>query len=179
MTSTERKRVLDQFVVSEAQLVQLVEGLTPEQLAFRPSPESWSIAEVVEHVLAVESRLVRAIGKMAPQPSARTERPDPAAKDEALWKDVPNRATKLTAPEPVRPTGKFTISVEITTHFKSQRQDTIRFVEEVDADLRGHVIPHIAFGDIDLYQWLIVLSQHGSRHAQQIEEIKAAPAFPR
>jgi hypothetical protein len=36
----------------------------------------------------------------------------------------------------------------------------------------------MAFGELDLYQWLIVLSKHGERHALQIEEIKANPAWP-
>ena len=46
-------------------------------------------------------------------------------------------------------------------------------------DLRNYVIPHMALGELDCYQWLLVLSLHGSRHAQQIEEIKAAAGFPR
>ena len=37
----------------------------------------------------------------------------------------------------------------------------------------------MALGELDCYQWLLVLSLHGSRHAQQMEEIKAAAGFPR
>jgi hypothetical protein len=179
METSERTQVLDQFAASEQHLLQLVEGLTPEQLVFRTAPDRWSIAEIVEHVIAVETRIVRAIGKMITQPSTRAERPNPAPQDAILWKHVSNRGTRLTAPEPVRPTWKFIVAMEMTTHFRSTRSQTVQFVTVTDADLRCHSIPHMAFGELDSYQWLIVLSLHGTRHAAQIEEVKADPAFPK
>jgi hypothetical protein len=174
----ERKQVLDQFAASEAHLLSLIDGLTPEQLAFRTAPNRWSIADIVEHVIAVESRLSRAIAKTIAQPSTRTDRPNPAERDAALWKAVVNRSTKLDAPEPVHPSGKFKVSVEIIDGLRGTRCKTVEFVTTTDADLRGYIIPHMAFGELDLYQWLIVLANHGTRHAAQIEEIKADPAFP-
>jgi hypothetical protein len=63
--------------------------------------------------------------------------------------------------------------------FEKARERTVRFTAETDADLRKYFAPHQAFGDLDCYQWLIVMSLHGERHARQIEEIKADPAFPR
>jgi hypothetical protein len=178
MQTTERKAVLDQFVASEAQLLRLVDGLTPGQVKFQTSPDRWSIADVIEHVMAVETRLVRAIGKTIKQPSARSERPDPSPKDAELWKNTLNRKVQLQAPEPVRPTGKFADTTELLIEFRGTRSRTVQFVESLDADLRGYTIPHMAFGELDLYQWLIVLSMHGSRHALQIEEIKAHNGYP-
>lgn len=52
------------------------------------------------------------------------------------------------------------------------------FASETQAELREHFFPHIVFGDLDCYQWLLVLGQHGLRHALQIEEIKNDPAYP-
>ena len=174
----ERQQVLDQFVASEAHLLSLIDGLTPEQLAFRTAPDRWSIAEIIEHVIVVETRLTRAINKTIAQPSTRTERPDPAPRDASLWTQVTNRSTKLEAPEQVRPSGMFRVTIEIAEGLRGTRRQTVQFVTATDADLRGYTIPHMAFGDLDLYQWLIVLSNHGTRHAAQIEEIKADPAFP-
>jgi hypothetical protein len=54
----------------------------------------------------------------------------------------------------------------------------VKFAAETDSDLRNHFFPHMAFGDLDCYQWLVVLAQHSLRHALQIEEIKAHPAYP-
>ena len=44
--------------------------------------------------------------------------------------------------------------------------------------LRAHFFPHIAFGDLDCYQWLLLVGQHSLRHALQIEEIKASAGYP-
>ncbi|HYA17638.1 MAG TPA: DinB family protein [Bryobacteraceae bacterium] len=179
MRPDERQQVLEQFAASELHLLRLIDGLSPEQLQFRTAPGRWSIGEIIEHVIAVEQRILRAIGKMTAQPSTRTERPDPTEKDQALWLGVTNRETRLEAPEPVHPAGKFLVVVEAVEQLRGTRARTLEFVSITDADLRGHVIPHIAFGELDLYQWLIVLSLHGSRHAAQIEEILADPAFPK
>ena len=179
MQTNERRQVLEQFAASEAHLLRLIEGLSPEQLRFRTAPGRWSIGEIIEHVVAVEQRISRAIAKMVAQASTRTERPDPAEKDESLWRGVTDREKRLQAPEPVQPAGRFLVVLEAVEELRGTRARTVEFVSITDADLRGYTIPHMAFGEIDLYQWLIVLSLHGTRHAAQIEEIKADPAFPR
>jgi hypothetical protein len=62
--------------------------------------------------------------------------------------------------------------------FRKTRARTVAFVTGTQADLREHFFPHVAFGDLDAYQWLVVVAQHGSRHAFQIEEIMAHPDYP-
>lgn len=179
MQTNERKQVLEQFAASESHLLRLIDGLTPEQLAFRSAPDRWSIGETVEHVVMVENAILRAIGQRIDQPSTRTERPDPAPIDAALWTHTANRTQRVQAPERARPTGKFTVVVEAVEAVRTTRGRTVEFVQVSEGDLRGHVFPHIVFGDLDLYQWLIFLSLHGSRHAEQIEEILADPEFPK
>ncbi|HWE50888.1 MAG TPA: DinB family protein [Bryobacteraceae bacterium] len=178
METHERELVLGQFNSSESHLLQLVRGLTPSQWNFRETPERWSIAETIEHVIAVETRLTRAIQKMLQTLADPAKRPATPVKDSTLQAHVTNRVTKLTAPEPVRPSGKWPDTAELVAEFRKIRAQTVTFVLETDANLRNHFIPHMAFGELDLYQWLIVLSQHGERHARQIEEIMANPAWP-
>lgn len=177
--SFERKQVLEQFAASEAHLLRLLEGLTPEQLTFRTAPDRWSIAETVEHVVMVENAILRRIRQKIGEPSVRTERPDPAVMDATLWKHVAKRSRRVQAPEAARPSGKLTVVAEAVAAVRTTRGRTVEFVTATEADLRGHVFPHMIFGDLDLYQWLIFLSLHGSRHAGQIEETMADPGFPR
>jgi uncharacterized damage-inducible protein DinB len=172
------QQVLDQLAASEATLLRQLEGLTPEQFTFRPAPNRWSIAEIVEHIIAVEARVTRAITKSITQPPTG-ELPNLGHKDAALWKMVPNRTRTLDAPEFVRPTGRFTATTEASEHLTATRARTIHFAKTTEADLRAYQMPHMAFGDLDFHQWLIVLSLHGTRHAAQIEEIKSHPTFPK
>jgi hypothetical protein len=178
METHERELVLDQFNSSESHLLELVRGLTPSQWGFHETPERWSIAEIIEHVIAVETRITRAIQKTLQSPADPEKRPAALVKDSNLQTNVTNRVNKLTAPEPVRPSGKWPDTAELMAEFRKTRAQTVLFVSETECNLRNHFIPHMAFGELDLYQWLIVLSNHGERHARQIEEIKANPGWP-
>jgi len=177
MEESERQKVVDQFIASEKHLLGLVEGLSPAQWGFQTAPDRWSIAQIVEHVMAVEARITGAMKKMTAQAPAEGVRS--AVPDERLWKGVPDRTTKLQAPPPVHPAGKFAETSEMLKEFQALRARTIELALTTEARLRHYLIPHMAFGEIDLYQWLIVLSLHGTRHAGQIAEIKADPGFPK
>jgi hypothetical protein len=99
-------------------------------------------------------------------------------KDEAIAKMVPDRTTRREAPEPVRPIGQWPDTRELLAEFQKTRARTAQFVADTEADLRSYSLPHPAFGELDCYQWLIVLGLHGERHARQIEEIKADAEYP-
>jgi hypothetical protein len=174
----ERQLVLDQLASSEARLLTLVDGLTPAQWNFRETPGRWSIAENVEHLIAFENFIVHAIAKVMegpPEPEKKAQ----AAEKEPLVLGLANaRSTKFNAREAVRPAGKWSSTNEMIAERRRTRARTIAFAAETQANLRGHFFPHIAFGDLDCYQWLMLLSQHEIRHALQIEEIKADPAYP-
>ncbi len=176
MEVQERQTALEHLHASEARLLNLVEGLTPEQWTFHEAEDRWSIADIIEHIIAVERRITRAMEKMLAGPGQ--PRKPQAVLDSAVPAHVMNRTRKLTAPEPVRPVGTWPDTAELIAEFRKLREQTVLFVAETQADLRIYFIPHMAFGELDFYQWLLVLGRHGDRHAQQIERIKSDPAFP-
>jgi hypothetical protein len=174
----ERQLVLDQLASSEARLLELVDGLTPEQWSFRETPERWSIAEIIEHVIVFEKFIAGVIAKIIDEP-AEPDKKGMAAGKEPLVLGLANaRSTKFNAREAVRPTGRWPDTTEMVAELRKTRARTLAFAAETQVDLRGHFFPHIAFGDLDCYQWLVVLGQHGARHALQIEEIKGDRAYP-
>jgi hypothetical protein len=180
MEKQERQLVLDQLAASKARLLELVDGLTPDQWTFRPAEGRWSIGECMEHVVRVETRVLGIIGTKLAEGAPEPEKRDPAhAKDAVVAQGVPDRTARREAPEPVRPTGQWPGPDELLAEFRKTRQRTTEFAATTQADLRSYFHPHGGFGELDCYQWLLVLSLHGSRHAQQIEEIKAASGFPR
>ena len=63
MEAHERQVVIEQLASSEARLLELVEGLTPEQWRFRETPERWSIAENIEHCVVFERFILGTIEK--------------------------------------------------------------------------------------------------------------------
>lgn len=192
MNERERQLAADHLAASEGRLFGLVDGLTAEQWSFHPGEGRWSIAECLEHVMRVENRIFGVIEKKLegpPEPakpsavesSAREASALEASaleKDAVIAKMVPDRTNRREAPEPVRPLGQWPDTAELLAEFQKTRARTAQFVAHTEGDLRSHSIPHPAFGDLDCYQWLLVLGLHGERHARQIEEIKADPGYP-
>jgi DinB family protein len=177
MTAEERKTVLDQLASSRDRLREAVAGLTPEQWRFKPAPDTYSVAECIEHLSIGESGVVaRLIEKIRTGPPA----PDPetARKDSLVWKAVPRRKHKVKAPpEMAVKTAAPTLAVGLGA-FEAVRAATIAFTETTDADLRAYSWPHFTMGPLDGWQWILLTALHAERHTLQIEEIKAHPEFP-
>lgn len=178
MKTHERQLALDELASSERRLLELVDYLTPAQWCFRESPARWSIAENLEHLVLLEDFIAAAIAKAVEGPVQPEKRVFTAAKDPLVFGLGASRSTKLNAREAVRPTGRWPDTTELVAEFRRVRSRTLAFAAETDADLRSHFFPHIAFGELDCYQWLVVLGQHTARHTSQIEQIKADPAYP-
>jgi uncharacterized damage-inducible protein DinB len=180
MEASERAHVLDQLTATRDKLLGTVQDLTAEQWDFQPAEGRWSIADCLEHVIKVENRIGKLIVKTLegePAPEKRAA----AAEKEALLKDgrALDRTLRLNAPEQLHPKKSWPDSLSLVNEFENTRGKTIEFVSAMDRDLRNHFFPHLAFGDLDCYQWMMLIPIHCERHLAQIEEIKAAPEFPR
>lgn len=176
MEEHERQSAIDHLTASRARLLELVDGLTAEQWTFRPAEGRWSINECLEHITRVENRVFGLIGnKLSESPAPPATRTD----DSVLTAAILDRSVGRQAPEPARPIGQWPDSNELVVEFRKMRQRTLEFAATTRDDLRSYFVVHPAFGEVDCYQRLLLLGHHGSRHAMQIEEIKAAPGFPR
>ncbi|HWF07976.1 MAG TPA: DinB family protein [Bryobacteraceae bacterium] len=181
MEAHERQSVVDQLDSSRDHLTGLIAGLSAEQWRFSPAEGRWSIGQCVEHVTRVEKRVFGLIGKKLqennPEPAKAT--PEQKAKDAEVARLIPDRSIPRNAPEPALPTGAWSHGGELVADFEKTRQGTAEFARTSQGALRHYFIPHALFGELDCYQWLLALSLHGLRHARQIEEIKAAPGYPK
>ncbi len=178
MDHHERQLLLNHLSTSETRLLELTEALTPEQWSFRESPERWSIAENIEHCIAFEYFITGVIERSLAAPAEPGKKELSATKEPLVLGLATSRANRLNSREVVRPTGCWPDPAEKIAELRKARARTIAFAAETQADLRDHFFPHIAFGDLDCYQWLLVIAQHASRHALQIEQVQSDPAYP-
>jgi hypothetical protein len=178
MEAQERQLVMEQLVSSEARLLGLVEGLTQAQWRFREDAERWSIAEILEHLVVFEGFITAAVTNALKGPAESEKTALAGAKEPLVLGLAESRDKKLKAREATRPAGRWVDGAELIAEFRSARARTIAFAAETECDLRGHFFPHIAFGDLDCYQWLVVLGQHTLRHCLQIEKILGDLRFP-
>ena len=158
---------------TRARLVDAVESLTDEEQGFRPSPERWTAAEIIEHLSIVERRVARVLGvmlsKLEPE-AARAEgsKFEPVTLAEFVER---SRTEKYQAPDEIRPKGA--PLRDSLAHLRDSR-DSLRSlrerVERVDGTRAR--FPHPVWGPLDLYQWLAFVGAHEQRHLSQLEALK-------
>src|SRR5437667_3384805 len=84
-----------------------IKGVSGAQWTFKPAPDRWSIAEIVEHIIFVQERVLGPIrDQLAAAPAAPADY-DYKQVDVVVINHFPDRLTKLQAPEFVQPTGRF------------------------------------------------------------------------
>jgi hypothetical protein len=154
------------------------QGLTNEQLLYRPATAAWNIQDCMTHIALAEKEIWTMMEKALKQPANPGLRDSIRWKDDEIIKKTLDRSSKQTAPDMLQPArAPWTTTEAALSAFKSLRNDHIKYVRTTTEDLRNHVVP-MPFGYLDCYQMLLVLNAHSQRHLAQIEAIKASPGFP-
>ena len=178
----ERDFAMSSLHATRKMFLDSVAGLTEAQWNFKASPERWSIAECAEHI-AVSEDFISGIAKQTLQAPAADDKRVPFAqarkKDEGIVAMVPDRSQKFQAPEPLKPTNRFKTPAEMVAHFKESRDANIDYIDKTEADLRVHFSKHPVMGEVDAYQWFLLMSGHTERHTKQILEVKADAGYPK
>jgi hypothetical protein len=178
VTSAERDRALQYLESTKKNVLEATEGLSQAQWNFKPTPDSWSVAQVMEHIAAAEDfirdNLVKE--KVMVSPSGPPGR-DVKKTDEAVVAMVPDRTHKAQAPEPLVPSNRFGSPDGSVNHFVESRATTEQFLKTTTG-LRDHVMDG-PVGKMDGYEFVLFIAAHCERHTKQINEVKANLNFPK
>ena len=173
MTAGDRQRLLAHLEMTESWLAGELEGLSPEQLKFRMTPDSWTILEVVEHLGIAEPQYWERVQSSMKQPPAAQK---PEATDAAiLWYGI-DRTNRARTGEARVPTGKWSDVRDSFASFRKLRAEMRRYATTTADDLRSR---RLLDGNMDVYQWFLMISSHSQRHILQIREIKAQAGYPK
>ena len=167
--------IFDHIDGERQRLLRAVEGLSEEEQHFRPAPDRWSVAQLCEHLSIVEGNVAGLLGKVlgkAEESGARRADGAPFAAVSIEEFAERTRDVKLTAPESVRPGDSRPLADSLAALGRSRAAlHSLRpRIERAD----GHTLrfPHPAWGTLNLYQWLLFVAAHESRHLAQIEALK-------
>jgi uncharacterized damage-inducible protein DinB len=175
MTPAERQKIASFLDETREKLLDATRHLSPTQLQYKPAPDRWSVAECLEHLTIVETAV---LGNIQNAIKGEAGSPQPAMTDDALMQIINNRSTRSRAPERIVPTGRLPHD-QLVGEFEAARKRTTDFVSSTNVPLRQFAFPHARFGQVDCYQWLLLVAGHGDRHRQQVEEVIADVGFPR
>ena len=177
VTQAEKDRALQYLETTKKNVLEATKGLSEAQWNFKPAPDRWSVAQVMEHIAAAEDfirDLVKEKVMMAPAGDAGR---DVKKTDEGVLMMVPDRTTKAQAPEPLVPTNRFGSPDASIKHFVESRATTVNFLKTTTG-LRDHVADS-PLGKLDGYEFVLLIAAHSERHTKQINEVKADPNFPK
>ncbi|MEZ4809633.1 MAG: DinB family protein [Allomuricauda sp.] len=178
LTDADRELAIKHLTESRDHMLKVLDGLTTEQLNFKPSENAWSIAECAEHLAISENVFGGLIQKTA------TSDPNPALKDSLAFKDeqlmavLTDRSHKVKTSEAFEPSGKFGSHEATVQAFLEKRNEHIEYVRTTDDDLRNRFSKDLPFGVVDGLQVIIFAAGHTERHVLQMEEVMASEGFP-
>jgi uncharacterized damage-inducible protein DinB len=168
------RELLDYLDSSHTELTRAIDAVAPADRVRRPAPERWSAADVVEHLALVESRIA---GVLLPQLAGAASGgvgPERDASPVVPTMDVvrlTDRGAPLVASEASQPRGERDLPASLRA-LEEQRAALRAALTAADGLALGEVIvPHPRLGPINLYQWVVFVGAHESRHAAQLREI--------
>jgi hypothetical protein len=164
----------DQFLASVA-------NLTFAQATFQPAPDAWSILAITEHIVRAEQSGVMGMWKALDgmRSGAPVWSGEPVHRGLSIEEVVARTwQTKEKVPEIAAPIWGGSLSYWIAM-LKAQRVLLQELATALDGyELETILFPHPISGPLDVRQRLEFLRFHLDRHRDQIERVKAHPAFP-
>lgn len=178
LTKPERKLALHELKETKDAFFQSIKGLSKAQLDFRPIAGRQSIKECIYDLALAEKNLWEMLEAAMKEPAA-TKPAGIRVTDEDLVNSVVSKPGRTEIPE-LRQASKTTwpSATEAIAAFKALRAGHIKYTRSTTEDLRNHFLRQ-PFGEVDAYQFILLISAYSARYTRQINEIKETPGFPR
>jgi uncharacterized damage-inducible protein DinB len=172
LTEMERQRLLAHMEMTSRWLLDEVSNLSAAQLDFRPSPEAWSVSQVLDHLVVVGPVYWRDL-----QNAMKTEPQRPAGFSndaDILWYGIDRTYREKAIPTEL-PKGQVRDLRSALDAYRKQHDQLVKYIQTTKDDLRSHLVRR---QNSDAYQWALLISTHEQRHILQIRELKSHPKFP-
>ncbi len=155
MSPDARRDLVARFRRGHAELAAALRGVAPDELDWRPSPETWSVREIVHHVADADTMAAERLRRILTE-----EAPPIAAYDEAVL------ARRLRYRE--RPIDAALRAIEA---LRATAAELLDGLTEADWSRAG---THSEEGRYSVERWLEFNATHASDHAAQIQDTRAA-----
>jgi hypothetical protein len=172
MTTLERQRLLAHLEMTASMLTEELDGLSSAQSEFRPAPGSWTVLQVLDHLVVVGDIYWEDLRKGLKTPL--NGRPRRNTDADLLWYGI-DRGDREVALASELPRGDIRSVRQGLDAFGTQQARLVDYVRTTRDDLRDRYVERQRS---DAYQWALLISTHVQRHVLQIRAIKTAPGFP-
>ena len=168
------EEVLEYLDTTRSELSMAVEDVSAARREERPGVDRWSVAEVLEHLSMIESRIVQMVaGRIAAAKAAGLgpELETSPVLDTINRAGITDRSRPATAPDMVRPQSAGD-ATSVWAALQQSRASLRETILAADGLALGEITQqHPVLGLINLYQWILFVGSHEARHTAQIREI--------
>jgi len=168
MTTKERADLIQILNESETLLLAKINPASEELFQYKATESTWSMAELVEHLIITDQNLLVGIIKKGER--LYDEMPE-LFPNEKLLKVINNRSKKIIAPPHLIPQGLFKTKEAAIDGFRKSRGAIENFVKTTELPLEKIAFKHFVLGQIDAKGWITFMAGHCQRHTAQMEEI--------
>ncbi|MEP7288269.1 MAG: DinB family protein [Chloroflexota bacterium] len=151
MSKHNRQQQLDLYGNAYTLLTQALAGFPKEMWSFRPTPDRWTIHEIVVHIADSEANGYIRLRKLIAEPGTQV-----AAYDEPKWASALHYSDQN--PE------------DALALFKLLRQTSYQLVQSLPESTWAHTVEHSEAGTITLDDWLDTYADHIMAHIRQMQE---------
>jgi DinB superfamily len=178
----EAAALIQEVSIARSMVLEDVRGLSDRQTAFKPEHNSWSINEVLEHLVLAEQSGVTKIwaaveGIRLGKPVWTGEHKNSGLEIDVVvartWKEK-EEAPSIAMPHIGGPLAYWVKSFELGQSLLQALGNVLE-----DFNLETIIFPHFLCGPLDARQRIEFLRFHMDRHRHQINRLKNAVAFPK
>lgn len=184
-SSPELRRVREEIAAIEEQTERVVSGLTEGQLAWRPAPNVWSIADCLAHLNVTNELYMKAIrGGVERARAAGLTGAGPFRHgwlgDLLVWTMEPPARLRLPAPKMFRPplSQPAREVVERFVRMQDEMRVLLREADGVDLGQSKIASPESAWLKMSLGQAFRLVTAHDRRHLWQARKVRENANFP-
>jgi hypothetical protein len=163
----------------EAEATRLCQGMTEEQLSWRPEPHRWSIAENLAHLRVTAEVFLPAVDSTVTAIRTRSLHAHKPLKlglygRILVWSMESRPVIKMRAPEPLKPQPSALASVELGRFLCSQAAIKQRIADADGLDLTAFRFPSplVRCLHVNLLEFFSTFNAHSRRHLRQAERVR-------
>jgi hypothetical protein len=169
-----KEKVLSDLTQSTTKLLDAILKFPASDFHKNPAENSWSVAEVAGHILALENLLNPVLKG---ETKATIDR-DPEQKIKIIRSAFLDLSQKYNAPNMILPSNNTTDKEDLLKKIKDCRQTLVNILISNDLTETCMGFKHFAFGKLSRIEWTYFNIYHTERHLHQIENIKKQLNIP-
>ena len=160
-----------------AELERAVDDVPRDLRERRPAPGRWSVAELLEHLALVETRVTKALSLELDKAKAAGIGPERETSPAADMLDIAlimDRTVIREAMDFVQPRAGLSADMALE-QLRERRRQLLATIAAADGLALSEVTAmNPVLGPLNVYQWMIFVAGHEARHTMQIRECAAA-----